>query len=193
MAKLRSASDVPPALTKVVNQYVSRGYSRHQAQVIAFMLEAGQAVPDTPQIPSALVRERAARILLEEIIETLDALGMKLMFRSNALPTLSFDSWTELDVKIPGNFQVEDDPNRQCRLLDVVDGCTDITVSTTGLLSAMGVCEEPIQLQTNYANLDKFGPGGKRREDGKWMKPPDWQPPDHEAILRKQGWNPAKE
>jgi predicted HAD superfamily Cof-like phosphohydrolase len=34
-------------------------------------------------------------------------------------------------------------------------------------------------------NLAKFGPGGHRREDGKWVKPPDHKPPDIAGLLDK--------
>jgi len=41
------------------------------------------------------------------------------------------------------------------------------------------------------ANMTKFGPGGHKREDGKWCKPKDFVAPD-EAIrqeIARQRWN----
>jgi predicted HAD superfamily Cof-like phosphohydrolase len=68
-------------------------------------------------------------------------------------------------------------------LLQVIDGCCDIKVVTTGTLSAFGVHDSPFQQEVDRTNLAKFGPGGHRRDDGKWIKPPDWQPPRIQQIL----------
>jgi hypothetical protein len=36
------------------------------------------------------------------------------------------------------------------------------------------------------SNLAKFETGGYKRDDGKWVKPPHWQPPDIVGELKKQ-------
>ena len=70
----------------------------------------------------------------------------------------------------------------------IADGCADIKVVTTGTLSAFGIPDMMIQEEVDAANLRKFSEGGYRREDGKWMKPPDWTPPDIDGILELMGW-----
>jgi len=67
----------------------------------------------------------------------------------------------------------------------VVDGCADISVVTIGTLIAFGVDDEPVLEEVDSANLRKFGPGGYRREDGKWMKPPDWTAPDIGGAIKR--------
>jgi hypothetical protein len=34
--------------------------------------------------------------------------------------------------------------------------------------------------------MAKFGPGGYKRSDGKWCKPPNWKKPDLKAIIEQQ-------
>ena len=60
----------------------------------------------------------------------------------------------------------------------VVDGCADISVVTIGTLIAFGVDDEPVLEEVDSANLRKFAPGSYRRDDGKWMKPPNWTAPN---------------
>jgi predicted HAD superfamily Cof-like phosphohydrolase len=71
-------------------------------------------------------------------------------------------------------------------MVEIVDGCADVIVVTTGTLSACGVADSAVQNEVDQANLRKFGPGSYKREDGKWMKPPDFRPPDIEAVLAAQ-------
>jgi predicted HAD superfamily Cof-like phosphohydrolase len=43
---------------------------------------------------------------------------------------------------------------------------------------------EPFFEEVHRSNMAKVG--GTRRPDGKWLKPPDWQPPDLTRILRER-------
>lgn len=71
-------------------------------------------------------------------------------------------------------------------LVAIVDACIDIVVVTIGMLVACGVRFWPMWWAVHRSNVAKFG--GPRREDGKQMKPANWQPPDIAGELRKQGW-----
>ena len=153
--------------------------SSHQKRVERFMALAGQEVPDTVKIPNEDTRVLRAKLILEEAFETINALGVDIFCDNDLAVTLRLE-----DIEL----LVSED--RDCDLAEVVDGCCDIIVVTTGTLSAFGVIDELCQSQVDNANLRKFGPGGHRREDGKWIKPPDWQAPDWKQILSTQGWNP---
>lgn len=59
-------------------------------------------------------------------------------------------------------------------------------MNSIGTLSACGIAYAPILREVDDANLRKFGPGGRRREDGKWLKPPDWEPPKIRERLEEQ-------
>lgn len=59
-----------------------------------------------------------------------------------------------------------------------VDALLDATYYILHHLSGTGLDIMPIWNMIHEANMKKFGPGGYKREDGKWCKPPDFQPPD---------------
>lgn len=147
--------------------------TEHQQRVEMLMHNAGQAVLEKPGIPSVEVRQLRANLILEEALETIEALGFKVQMKP-------FDLELEI-VKGP------DEPN----LVEVVDGCADIIVVTTGTLSAFGVADEAVLRAVDENNLQKFGPGSYRREDGKWMKPPGHKPPDIKGLLVLQGCEDA--
>lgn len=152
--------------------------SAHQKRVERFMNLAGQAVPDGPIIPNEDTRMLRAKLILEEAFETISALGVDIFCDGDFDVVLRLEDITLL---------VSED--RDCDLAEVVDGCCDIIVVTTGTLSAFGIVDDPCQIEVDNSNLRKFGPGGHRREDGKWIKPDDWQAPDWKSILSQQGWN----
>lgn len=147
--------------------------SEHQARIEAFMKLAGQAVPTIPVMPSLEVRRLRANIILEEALETIQGLGFALRMKP-------FDN----------EFELMEDGAPD--IVEVVDGCADISVVTIGTLSAFGVADQPILEAVDAANLTKFGPGSYRRaSDGKWMKPPDFKAPDIMDVLIRQGFTKA--
>lgn len=140
--------------------------SLHQRKVEAFMRKAGQEPPSKPCIPNAGTRLLRARLILEEALETITALGCKVQAESGT-PVLT----AELDE----SFIV--------KLDDIVDGCCDVSVVTIGTLSACGIPDMPVLDIVDENNLAKFGPGSYRRDDGKWIKPPGHKPPDFRPIF----------
>lgn len=134
------------------------------------MKRANQDCPDRPTIPDAKVRELRARLILEEALETVIALGFH----------LSHDSTGLIDPKLTHCRLKELTPPD---LVQIIDGCCDIKVVTTGTLLACGVPHEIFQIEVDYNNLAKFGPGHSYREDGKLIKPPGHQPPAIACIL----------
>lgn len=150
--------------------------SDHQLRIERFMHLAGQEVPDRPTMPSLQVRELRARLILEETLETIKALGFR-VYRDPKLA--SPDAPMQIDT-----LKFED----CCRpnLVLIADGCADISVVTTGTLSACGIKDDSLLKIVDENNLAKFGPGGYRREDGKWIKPPDHRPPDIQGEINRQ-------
>jgi predicted HAD superfamily Cof-like phosphohydrolase len=71
-------------------------------------------------------------------------------------------------------------------MIEVADGCADVSVVTIGTLSACGIADKPLLKEVDESNLRKFGPGYSKREDGKWIKPPDWKVPDIAKVLNEQ-------
>lgn len=145
--------------------------SPHQRMVEDFMLKAEQQVPIKPIIPSKEVRKFRAAMILEEALETISGLGF------DVVVTGGHRIVTKDCIELSSDGHIPPD------LVEIVDGCCDIKVVTTGTLSACGIPDELFQLEVDINNLAKFGPGGYRREDGKWMKPSTHQPPRVAEII----------
>ena len=150
--------------------------SPHYRRVRTFMQKVGQATPAEPEIPDENIRILRAKLILEEALETISALGVRVDAGSGESSVGVNDPTTHLEFAIDGEVDLE----------GVVDGCADISVVTVGTLISFGVDDEPVLREVDEANLRKFAPGSYMREDGKWMKPPGWTPPDIEGVLRKQ-------
>jgi predicted HAD superfamily Cof-like phosphohydrolase len=145
--------------------------SKHQRRIENFMLLAGQEVKYFPRIPTDDIRKLRATLILEEALETIDALGF--------------------GVKITGPHPKDFEliGGGPCNIIEVADGCADISVVTIGTLSAFGIGDKALLKEVDESNLRKFSAGGYRRDDGKWIKPPDWKAPDIEGVLKKQGFS----
>lgn len=162
---------LPDDLRRMFERNFDHQKSPHQRMVEDFMAKAEQQVPLRPIIPSREVRKFRAAMVLEEALETIAGLGF--------------------EVRVPPGertitsecFDLSDAGHTPPDLVEIVDGCCDIKVVTTGTLSACGIPDELFQLEVDMNNLAKFGPGGYRRPDGKWMKPSDHKPPRIAEII----------
>ena len=128
--------------------------------------------PDTPTMPDEKTRLLRAKLILEEAMETIDALGV----------TVYLDSEDGRWIEYEDLFL---DPDAEPDLVEIADGCADISVVTTGTLVACGIPDRNLLELVDNNNLAKFGPGGYLREDGKWIKPPDHEPPDIAGFLEE--------
>ncbi len=142
----------------------------HYQRVKTFMEKAGQATPTEVRIPDAHTRSLRARLILEEALETIHALGISVEVMGQEVSIESCEFASDKPVDLEG----------------VADGCADISVVTVGTLIAFGIEDEELLREVDEANLRKFGPGSYAREDGKWIKPQDWTPPDISRVLRSQ-------
>lgn len=128
------------------------------------MRSAGQDVPDKPTMPSAEVRLLRARLIFEEALETIDALGCY----------VAPDRKVRIDALAPPNLE------------KIIDGCCDLSVVLTGTLSACGCQDLPFIQEVDAANLRKFeGDAHRDPQTGKWVKPSDFVPPDIAGVLRR--------
>lgn len=151
--------------------------TEHQLRVEEFMKKAKQNLPERPTEPSSEVRILRAKLILEECLETIwKGLGVKVYRR--------LDEHESIEIKEEGlQFAVSSD--LPFDMIELIDGCMDISVVTTGTLSACGVPDKPFLELVDQNNLDKFGPGHSWREDGKLIKPPGHKPPDIQGTLDK--------
>ena len=143
----------------------------HYARVKEFMQKVGQDTPEGAVIPDEKIRILRAKLILEEALETVAAMGVTVHVGGQEVAE------EELVYAAPNDVDLK----------EVVDGCADISVVTIGTLIAFGVDDEPVLEEVDASNLRKFGEGSYRREDGKWMKPPGWTPPDIMGAIDR-GW-----
>ena len=70
--------------------------------------------------------------------------------------------------------------------VEILDALIDILVVTTGAVKSIGVDAERAWdevMRTNFAKIDESTGKVRKREDGKVLKPLDWQPPQLESFL----------
>lgn len=196
-----------------------REKSPHQQRVEEFMRNAQQDIGDAPTIPPAEVRILRAKLIFEEAMETIDALGVRLTVCPSANEYVLYPN----NVK---RFEATHSPN----LVEIADGCADISVVTIGTLSACGIADMRLIEEVDRSNLAKFevprcnshneemehhgngkykcpmsridGTEGRcenravgpyRNSEGKWIKGPEWQPPNIQAVLDSQSPPPDSE
>lgn len=147
--------------------------SEHYGNVAAFMRLAKQNVPNKPTIPSEEIRLLRAKLILEEALETIEALGVR--------AAIHVADGEFVDIVDDLQFYAVGEPN----LEEIIDGCCDIKVVTTGTLVACGIPDVMFQEEVDNNNLAKFGPGHTIREDGKLVKPPNHTPPKIAELLEK--------
>ncbi len=149
--------------------------SAHQQRVEQFMKLARQAVPEEPTLPDEATRALRARLILEEALETCEALG----FRLADLEGYFLGPKQAVEYLLP-------DRRLTPSLEEVADGCADLSVVTIGTLSSCGVKDRPLLEEVDENNLAKFGPGHSWREDGKLIKPPGHKHPDIKKVIAEQ-------
>ena len=158
------------ASLKAQDQLLVEGFmARLHANAVGARL---QALPTSPEIPSEDVRLLRARLVFEEALELIVALGCTIRV-DTGLPVVHTTSLVE--------------PN----LVKIADGCADLSVVNLGTASACGFALAPIFNAVAENNLRKFAPGHALREDGKLIKPLNHPSvgPELAALLRAQGAN----
>lgn len=135
------------------------------------MTAAKQEVPKKPTIPDENTRILRGRLLMEEVWEHIEGLGLSVFAEDGSevfLNNLTFKNTKQPD------------------LVEIIDGVGDIKVIVNGTANSCGVDLEEVDIAIYETNMAKFGPGGYMREDGKWIKPLLWQAPNILEILEKQ-------
>lgn len=71
-------------------------------------------------------------------------------------------------------------------MIEIADGIVDSIVVLIGTAITYGIDLQPVWDEVHKTNMAKKG--GTFRDDGKLLKPKDWQAPDIKSILIEQGW-----
>jgi predicted HAD superfamily Cof-like phosphohydrolase len=106
-----------------------------------FMSTFGQETPPAPIIPSLVVRKLRAKLILEEALETIKALGFELMISCPQKHAEYPELDTVIDIplsELKFHFEELHEPN----LVELLDGLCDIDyVGTAGTAIACGISE----------------------------------------------------
>lgn len=154
----------------------------HQQRIETFMKKAGQDVPASSTIPNEVVRKLRASLILEEALETIEALGFRISWGEIGWSThlLTFDNLTLAPCphrQKEGEIEID--------IVKVIDGLCDLSVVTTGTFSAFGLKDASFLEEVDANNLLKIELGTKR-EDGKLLKPEGHPKPEIERVLETQ-------
>lgn len=144
-------------------------------QVWQFMEVVGQVIQKKPKRPSADIVKLRMRLIIEEACELLEAAGV------------DFVSVRAARGELFAAIDRYDPTTSKFHMKDWVDALADLDYVVEGARLAFGIFGKPHAELVHRKNMEKFV-GGYRDEHGKWRKPADWTPPDHEPLLRQQGW-----
>ncbi len=162
----------------------------HQKNIDEFMHHAKQDLPEKPTIPAQKIRGLRAKLILEEAIETISALGFDLWYEP---ANCSYES-SSYHYVLPEFLEITPKiiSEEHISLEEIADGCADLSVVTIGTLSACGIADTPLLNLIDENNLSKFDGGETIRADGKLIKSPNWKAPDIKGLLKKMGYQPRK-
>lgn len=136
----------------------------HIFNVGTLMSGARQTIGKSLRTPSPEERILRAKLIYEEALETIEALGIDFVLGK------FIDAGEE-------NYNPE----------KVLDGACDLAVVTNGTLISCGlqyVFPEALE-RVDQNNLTKVGPGAVWREDGKMLKPPGYKPVELKDLIEK--------
>ncbi len=152
-------------------------FNEHLNDVRRFCLAVGQSAPNTPTEPTKAEKELRVRLILEEALETARAFGVTV---SSMVPQgEELTSTDDLHIVANGVYDV----------VGVADGAADLWyVGPAGISTLCGFALEPIIIEVSRSNMSKINQG-YRRDDGKWVKGPNYSPAyledkicDHDAL-----------
>lgn len=132
--------------------------------VAAFHAAMGlPADPHEPTIPEASVLKLRARLIIEEVFETLRG-----MYGQDSFVQSEKDLLSVLDVAH------EMRGSSHCDLVAVADGLDDSIYVEVGTALSLGIPLDRVWTAVQVSNMSKCG--GERRADGKIGKGPNFQP-----------------
>ena len=141
--------------------------SAHQRRIEEFMCKGGQKVPESLNLRDSETRKLRARLILEETVEVIEAMGFRVLVAQNPVE--------KNPVLIP--LEAALDPAHIAKEL------ADLSVVPIGTMSAFGMQDEPLLQAVDNSNLSKVQGGPVFRADGKLLKGPDYKEPDMNKAL----------
>ena len=150
--------------------------TKEQIMVKTFMTKVGQECPTKPASPDLRTRKLRAKLMLEEVLETInDGLGLEVMCQTG-LPEGTFP----VSIQDAQFVSV-----KAVNLVELADGLADSLYVQLGTAVATGIDLDPVFEEVNSSNMSKFI-DGYTDESGKYRKGPSFRPPDIKSVLGKQ-------
>lgn len=140
-----------------------------QKRVTDFMRAVGHPSPSTPAL-SGVRRSLRAALILEECLETIDALGFQVIDRR------SNEALTFADLELKST--------NEARWASVVDGLVDQIYVVIGTAVEMGLDLNPFFQEVHRSNMSKVG--APETENGKLQKGSSYRPPQIAKMLRER-------
>lgn len=159
------------------SRYDPRKKSRHQLDVETFLNGIGHSLPTTPKLADVSRLTAWGRMLLEETWETIvDGLKTKIYVDPsvNIRDPLDWRNTAFSGLAYPD-------------LQEIADGCADVIVIATGLMSLCGVADYWVLKEVDDNNLLKLRTGRMCPHTGKFLKAADHPKPDIMRRLIDQG------
>ena len=155
-------------------RYPNTHTTGHYKRIREFLQGIGLDTPDKLQLPNEKIITGQAHLMLEEVQELFDALGIVVYVPSGNYYDVFDLRRSQLVKEHAGST------------LRVAQECADVEIVATGILALYGIHDRWLLLEVDQANLRKFGKGAGWNEQGKWQKPKDWTPPDIKGVLARQ-------
>lgn len=133
--------------------------NREQKMVREFHEAFGQVINDNPTIPDNETKLLRVKLIAEELNELMVALGV------------GFDDGG-VYCGMPSD------------IVEIADALADLLYVVLGTAVSCGIDIEPIFHEVHRSNMTKVG--GHKREDGKWIKPDSYEPPNIKALINEQ-------
>jgi len=182
--------------------------NKEQNNVLEWMDTFGQACPAKPCVPSLAIRKLRAKLILEETLETIAALGFDAELNGDW--DMYYNSSQKLHIDNL-NFIDSENPNLDA----IADGIADLNYVSYGTAIACGLDMEPIEHEVHKNNMSKLWsseelmeeyseesmkdlkleklPAGKYKglwivkdKHGKILKPPGHNKPNLESLIKSQ-------
>ena len=160
------------SLRQLIRESTPLKKSEFSHRVRDFMIAGGQPVRDYPGDPGKDVRLLAARLLIEEALECVQALGVDIVRDGNRVDP----------QEVIGSLCVTGDAD----IVGVTDGACDTIFVSYWAMNALGISDYLPMLEVCDSNDRKFGPGSYKDENGKIRKPAGWVGPDIESAIAAQ-------
>lgn len=140
------------------------------------MVKAQQTTPDRPIIPPLDVRIGRLKWLAEELCELANAWSIEFDLNNRGTATNNFSAWPAPEPQFTDPVDM---------MTEAYDASLDLIVFAVGNGVASGTLLQPGWDEVHRSNMSKIEDGYKR-EDGKWMKGPNYQPANLRPIIEAQ-------